>query len=269
MQCASSVASVLRNLRRAGVAKNSSRTSTLVPVARAAGVSSPERASRRCACGASAVRLAMAISATEAMAASASPRKPIVATCSRSCSEAILLVAWRRSASGNSAAGMPMPSSSTRMARMPPPVRRTTTSVAPASTHVEAGLRSFNKYMPEELNRVLTDHVSSLLFCPSQTAVQNLEREGFRRVAYGGNLLPSDPAALPEGSLWVYRDSPLVVNVGNLMFDLLLHTLGMVQENAAILNRLNLTPKSIIRRNEYLQTRSSGLFHDSFRSTIY
>jgi len=44
--------------------------------------------------------------------------------------------------------------------------------------HVEAGLRSFNRWMPEEVNRVLTDHVSDLLFCPSQTAVDNPAREG-------------------------------------------------------------------------------------------
>jgi UDP-GlcNAc3NAcA epimerase len=47
--------------------------------------------------------------------------------------------------------------------------------------HVEAGLRSFDMAMPEEVNRRLTDHVSTLLFCPTVTAVANLRAEGVRR----------------------------------------------------------------------------------------
>jgi len=45
--------------------------------------------------------------------------------------------------------------------------------------HIEAGLRSFNMKMPEEVNRILTDRVSNILFCPTDTAVENLKNEGF------------------------------------------------------------------------------------------
>ena len=46
--------------------------------------------------------------------------------------------------------------------------------------HIEAGLRSFNMQMPEEVNRILTDRLSTLLFCPTQTAVEHLNKEGYQ-----------------------------------------------------------------------------------------
>ncbi len=57
--------------------------------------------------------------------------------------------------------------------------------------HVEAGLRSFNRSMPEEINRVVTDHVSSLLFAPTQNAVQNLKNEGFtdEQIVFSGDVM--------------------------------------------------------------------------------
>lgn len=57
--------------------------------------------------------------------------------------------------------------------------------------HVEAGLRSYNRAMPEELNRVLTDHASTLLFAPTRTAVENLRGEGFDdgRIVFCGDVM--------------------------------------------------------------------------------
>jgi UDP-GlcNAc3NAcA epimerase len=70
--------------------------------------------------------------------------------------------------------------------------------------HVEAGLRSHNPAMPEEINRVLTDRVSSLLLCPTETAVNNLEKEGF-----------------PYAAITKLRQQ--IVNVGDVMFDAVLY----------------------------------------------
>lgn len=81
--------------------------------------------------------------------------------------------------------------------------------------HVEAGLRCHNPFMAEEFNRVLTDHLSSILFCPSEKAVRNLEAEGFTGVVKGGRLITmADFTEFPEG--------PCVVNVGDVLCDALL-----------------------------------------------
>jgi len=59
--------------------------------------------------------------------------------------------------------------------------------------HIEAGLRSFNMKMPEEINRILTDRISSIVFCPTATAIKNLEKEGFDnfdcRVVKSGDVM--------------------------------------------------------------------------------
>lgn len=79
--------------------------------------------------------------------------------------------------------------------------------------HVEAGLRSFDRTMPEELNRVLTDHISDLLFCPTDTAVNNLKNEG-----------------IVSG----------VCNVGDVMVDALNYNSKLALKKSAILDDLNL-----------------------------
>lgn len=89
--------------------------------------------------------------------------------------------------------------------------------------HIEAGLRSFNKKMPEEINRVLTDHISSYLFCPSQVAVDNLAAESIASKAV--------------------NHEPYVFIVGDVMYDVLLHALSIANKKSKILGHLNLNPK--------------------------
>ena len=59
--------------------------------------------------------------------------------------------------------------------------------------HIEAGLRSFNMSMPEEINRILTDRISDILFCPTQTAIDNLANEGFEKlgckIVFSGDVM--------------------------------------------------------------------------------
>lgn len=108
--------------------------------------------------------------------------------------------------------------------------------------HIEAGLRSFNKEMPEEINRVVTDHVSTLLFCPTLTAVRNLEREG----------IISD--------VW---------NTGDVMYDVALQYSKKSKAKSTVLKDLRIHPKTYILatvhrventdRREYLSNILEGL----------
>jgi len=103
--------------------------------------------------------------------------------------------------------------------------------------HVEAGLRSFNKAMPEEINRVLTDHVSSILFCPSKIAVHNLQKEGFTNIYNHGDLADA-PFPYP-----LTPDHPLVMNVGDVMYDMLLNARDLANQKSLILTELALAEK--------------------------
>jgi len=111
--------------------------------------------------------------------------------------------------------------------------------------HVEAGLRSFNRQMPEEINRVLTDHISTFLFCPTETAVQNLRREGFTNIVSNDHLISSSPPH-PHTSAppLPCPSAPLVVNTGDVMYDAVLMYGELAEKKSTILNDLGLTPKS-------------------------
>lgn len=92
--------------------------------------------------------------------------------------------------------------------------------------HVEAGLRSFNKAMPEEINRIVCDHCSTWLFCPTASAVENLAREGF------------DVRHIGTASV----DVPQVLLTGDVMFDNSLHFAEMARERSTLLADIGAVP---------------------------
>jgi UDP-GlcNAc3NAcA epimerase len=89
--------------------------------------------------------------------------------------------------------------------------------------HIEAGLRSHNKKMPEEINRILTDHVSTLLFSPTETGINNLVAEGF----------------LPRNAESHSIDNPGIYHSGDIMLDNTLFFAAMAQKNSSVAERLN------------------------------
>ncbi|HVZ91726.1 MAG TPA: UDP-N-acetylglucosamine 2-epimerase (non-hydrolyzing) [Rhizomicrobium sp.] len=82
--------------------------------------------------------------------------------------------------------------------------------------HIEAGLRSFNRSMPEEINRIVADHVSDALFCPTEAAVENLAREGITRNVF---------------------------KTGDLMYDAALAATPIAERRSRILETLGLSPR--------------------------
>jgi len=105
--------------------------------------------------------------------------------------------------------------------------------------HVEAGLRSYRKHMPEEINRVATDHLSTALFCPSERAIENLQHEGFVKAFGNGKLVTTkDIFGLCPDEYSV--DRPLAVNVGDVMFDSVLHLLSVAETKSDVIERLSL-----------------------------
>ena len=96
--------------------------------------------------------------------------------------------------------------------------------------HIEAGLRSFNKTMPEEINRIVCDHCSTLLFSPTKAGFENLKREGF----------PIDNE--PPYTI----DNPKVYHCGDIMYDNSLHFADIAEAKTDIIQRLELTGKPFI-----------------------
>jgi len=110
--------------------------------------------------------------------------------------------------------------------------------------HVEAGLRSYNKFMPEEINRLLTDQVSALLLCPSKVAVQNLRREGLTAMLNKGELVSLEYFRRDNpDNLRLSQNNPLIVNIGDIMYDVLHYSLKRSNARKPVLNQLGFLPK--------------------------
>ena len=104
--------------------------------------------------------------------------------------------------------------------------------------HVEAGLRSYNRTMPEEVNRILTDHLSTFLFCPTDQAVKNLSKEGIK----DGKTI-------------------LVKKVGDVMYDSVLYYSELAGKRSTILKDLNLVSQKSELRHAPRRVHGSPVPH--------
>ncbi len=96
--------------------------------------------------------------------------------------------------------------------------------------HIEAGLRSFSKSMPEEVNRIMCDHVSTLLFSPSASGIKNLVREGFK-------IDNAGPFSI---------DNPKVYHCGDIMYDNSMHFATVASANKEIIEKHSLSKNGYI-----------------------
>lgn len=106
--------------------------------------------------------------------------------------------------------------------------------------HIEAGLRSFDKAMPEEINRIMTDHVSSLLFCPTQTAVTNLKNENITHHS--------------DGTI----NKPAVFECGDIMYDNSLFFAQVAMEKSTILSQYELREDAYILATVHRNTNTDN-----------
>ena len=96
--------------------------------------------------------------------------------------------------------------------------------------HIEAGLRSFNKSMPEEINRIMCDHASTLLFVPTRSGIKNLELEGFK----------------PDFQGPFTADHPGVFHCGDIMFDNLVYFSEIAGQKTDIMQKLALNENEFV-----------------------
>jgi UDP-GlcNAc3NAcA epimerase len=101
--------------------------------------------------------------------------------------------------------------------------------------HIEAGLRSFNMKMPEEVNRIVTDRLSSFLFCPTEVAIKNLKAEGFENFGIK------------------------IVNSGDVMYDVALYYSRFSGERSTIINDLGLNEKPFLLTTFHRQENTDDL----------